>query len=293
MGNMKKGDKREADVKRGEGTEVNVKKAVRERYGRIAQTSGSCCGPKKAAPCGCGGAPRDQSRLVGYSDEDLGGLPEGADLGLGCGNPVAMASLKKGETVVDLGSGAGIDCFLAAKKVGARGRVIGVDMTPDMLEKARANAKKAGLRNVEFRLGEIENLPVADGSVDAVISNCVINLCPDKKRVFKEVFRVLRPGGRMMVSDIVLKAPLPEAVRGSVEAYVACIAGAALKKQYLAAIRAAGFRDVLVVGETVYPLDVGDVTVRSVVEQLPLGVDELRKIASTIVSVKVEAHKGR
>jgi arsenite methyltransferase len=290
---MTKGEKKDADMTTGEATEANVKKAVRERYGRIARTAAGCCGADKDITCGCGGASQDLSRLVGYSDEDLGSLPEGADLGLGCGNPVALASLKKGETVLDLGSGAGIDCFLAAKKVGAKGRVIGVDMTADMLEKARANARKAKLRNVEFRLGEIENLPVADCSVDAVISNCVINLCPDKKRVFKEVFRVLRPGGRMMVSDIVLKAPLPDAVRGSVEAYVSCIAGAALKKQYLAAIRAAGFRDVKVTGETVYPLDVGDGTIRSVVEQLPLGVDELRKIASTIVSVKVEARKGR
>jgi SAM-dependent methyltransferase len=272
---------------------AEVKKAVRDSYGLIARAKGSCCGPQKATSCGCGGAPQDISRLVGYSDEELGSLPEGADLGLGCGNPVALASLKKGETVLDLGSGAGIDCFLAAGKVGPKGRVIGVDMTADMLEKARANARKAGARNVEFRLGEIENLPVADGSVDAVISNCVINLCPDKRRVFKEVFRVLRPGGRMMVSDIVLKAPLPEAVRGSVEAYVSCIAGAALKRQYLEAIRSAGFRDVKVLGETVYPLDVGDETVRSVVEQLPMGVDELRKIASTIVSVKVEARKPR
>ena len=290
---MKTGDRKKAGMKQGGKKEVDVQKAVRERYGRIARTRGSCCGAEEAATCGCGGASQDMSRLIGYSDEELGTLPEGADLGLGCGNPVALASLKKGETVLDLGSGAGIDCFLAAKKVGAKGRVIGVDMTPDMLEKARANAKKAGLANVEFRLGEIENLPVADSSMDAVISNCVINLCQDKKRVFKEVHRVLKPGGRMMVSDIVLKAPLPAVIRGSVEAYVSCIAGAALKKQYLAAIRAAGFRDLKVVGETVYPIDIGDETIRSLVEHLPLGVDELRKIASTIVSVKVEARKPR
>jgi arsenite methyltransferase len=293
VGDKRKGDRMKAGQKRAGKGGLDVKKAVRDRYGQIARESGSCCAPKPAQTCGCGGASQDMSRLVGYTDEDLGNLPEGADLGLGCGNPVALASLKKGETVVDLGSGAGIDCFLAAKRVGPKGRVIGVDMTPDMLEKARANARKAGLRNVEFRLGEIENLPVADGSADAVISNCVINLCTDKKRVFKEVFRVLRPGGRMMVSDIVLKAPLPEAVRGSVEAYVSCIAGAALKKQYIAAIRAAGFRDVKVVGETVYPLDAGDETIRTVVEELPLGIDELRRIASTIVSVKVEARKAR
>ena len=271
----------------------DVKKTVRRRYGEIARTQGSCCGAAKAAPCGCGGAPEDMSRLAGYSEQELGTLPAGADLGLGCGNPVALASLRKGQTVLDLGSGAGIDCFLAAQNVGRSGHVIGVDMTPDMLDRARANARKGGFRNVEFRLGEIENLPVADGSVDTVISNCVINLCQDKKRVFKEIFRVLRPGGRMMVSDIVLLAPLPAAIRGSVEAYVSCIAGAALKKQYLSAIRAAGFRDVEVLGETVYPIDTGDETIRTVVEQLPLGVDELQKIASTIVSVKVRARKRR
>ena len=289
---MKWEKKKAGTVQRGKNV-VDVQKAVRERYGQIARTQGSCCGGQETATCGCGGASQDMSRLVGYSDEELGGLPEGADLGLGCGNPVASASLRKGETVLDLGSGAGIDCFLAARKVGAKGRVIGVDMTSDMLEKARANARKAGLKNVEFRLGEIENLPLADGSVDAVISNCVINLCQDKKRVFREVFRVLKPGGRMMVSDIVLKAPLPEAVLGSVEAYVSCIAGAALKKQYIAAIRAAGFRDVDIVGETVYPIDIGDASIRKLVDDLPLGVDELRKIASTIVSIKVEARKAR
>jgi SAM-dependent methyltransferase len=278
---------------KGEKKSIDVKKAVRERYGQIARESGSCCGTAKAVPCGCGGAPVDISRAVGYSDGELGALPEGADLGLGCGNPVALASLKKGETVLDLGSGAGIDCFLAAEKVGPKGRVIGVDMTADMLEKARANAKKAKLRNVEFRLGEIENLPVPDGSVDVVISNCVINLCQDKKRVFREVFRVLRPGGRMMVSDIVLKAPLPPAVLSSVDAYVGCIAGAALKRQYLGAIRAAGFRDVRVAGESVYPLDLSDQQVQPFIENLPLDIDELRKLASTIVSMKVEARKGK
>ncbi|MBM4249518.1 MAG: arsenite methyltransferase [Euryarchaeota archaeon] len=270
---------------------VDVKKVVRERYGEIARTSQSCCAPPKGPTCGCGAAPAGISRAVGYSEEELKSLPEGADLGLGCGNPVALASLKRGETVVDLGSGAGIDCFLAAEKVGPAGKVIGVDMTPDMLDKARGNARKGRRKNVEFRLGEIENLPVADASADAVISNCVINLSTDKERVFREVFRVLRPGGRLMVSDIVLKAPLPPAVLESVDAYVGCIAGAALRRQYLAAIRAAGFRDLRVLGETAYPIDLTDGAVRSFLEQVPIGMDELRKVASTIISIKVEAKK--
>ena len=270
-----------------------VKKAVRKTYGQIAKTSDACCGASQVTSCGCGAQPDGISKVVGYSDQELASLPQGADLGLGCGNPVALASLKKGQTVLDLGSGAGIDCFLAAKNVGAKGRVIGVDMTAGMLEKARANARKGGFRNVEFRLGEIENLPVADNSVDVVISNCVINLCTDKKRVFKEVFRALRPGGRMMVSDIVLKAPLPAIVRDSVEAYVSCIAGAALKKTYLGAIRAAGFEHIRVLGETVYPLDLSGDQLGTAIVDLPVGVDELRRIASTILSIKVEAVKRR
>ncbi len=283
---MAKGKGRRMDTEK-------IRAAVRGTYGRIALTEGSCCGQRKAVPCGCGGAPAGISRAVGYSDGELASLPEGADLGLGCGNPVALASLRKGETVLDLGSGAGIDCFLAARNVGSKGLVIGVDMTADMLEKARANARKGKVTNVEFRLGEIENLPVADASVDVVISNCVINLSTDKRRVFREVFRVLRPGGRMMVSDIVLKAPLPPAVRGSIDAYVGCTAGAMLMRQYIAAIRAAGFRDIRIAGETVYPLDFSDSSVKSFIEELPLGLDELRKVASTIVSVKVEARKVR
>ena len=168
-------------------------------------------------------------------------IPEGANLGLGCGNPVALASLRPGETVLDLGSGGGIDCFLAARKVGPEGRVIGVDMTAEMIHLARENAQKSGLKNVEFRLGEIENLPLEDGSVDAVISNCVINLSTDKERVFREIYRVLKPGGRMMVSDIVLDGELPAKVKDSVAAYTGCIGGALKRDDYLAAIVKAGF----------------------------------------------------
>ena len=225
-----------------------------KRYARVARQDESCCGPKA---CGCNSAvsAKDISKSIGYSDEEMAAVPEGANLGLGCGNPVALASLKEGETVLDLGSGAGFDCFLAARQVGESGRVIGVDMTPEMIEKARDNARKSDYTNVEFRLGEIENLPAADSSIDAIISNCVINLAPDKKRVFKEAFRVLKPGGRIMVSDIVLTKALPENIKNSIEAYVGCIAGASLESDYLAAIKAAGFQDIKVVGEATFPIE--------------------------------------
>jgi SAM-dependent methyltransferase len=237
-------------------TTNDIRDAVRDRYGRIAESDGSvgCCEPSAGAASGCGcivGA-TETADALGYTDEQRVAIPEGADLGLGCGNPLAHAGVAKGETVLDLGSGAGIDAFLAARETGPSGRVIGVDMTPEMLSKARANAAKHGFANVEFRLGEIENLPVADGTVDLVISNCVINLSPDKPRVFGEALRVLRPGGRMVVSDVVLVAELPESVRESVEAYVGCVAGASMMSDYLRTIREAGFERVEVVEEKGY-----------------------------------------
>ena len=193
-------------------------------------------------------------KKIGYSDEEMQAVPSGSNLGLGCGNPIALASLKAGDTVLDLGSGAGFDCFLASK-VGPTGRVIGVDMTEEMVARARDNAAKGGYQNVEFRLGEIEKLPVEDSSVDVIISNCVINLVPNKEKAFREAFRTLRPGGRLMVSDIVLLKKLPDFVKESIEAYVGCVAGAAMKETYLNAIRSAGFQDVTVVEESVFPLD--------------------------------------
>ena len=189
---------------------------------------------------------------VGYSAEELQAIPEEARMGLGCGNPTALASLKEGEVVLDLGAGGGIDCFLAAVAVGETGRVIGVDMTPEMLHRARENARNGGYDNVEFRLGEIENLPLADSTVDAVISNCVVNLSPDKARVFKEAYRVLKPGGRVMVSDIVLTRELPEDIRNSLAAYAGCVAGASLKEDYMATIAKAGFENVEIVSEQSY-----------------------------------------
>ncbi|MGE5509004.1 MAG: arsenite methyltransferase [Chitinophagales bacterium] len=263
--------------------ELELKRSVRENYGAIARSGGSCCG---TSGCGCGSQVSlvTLGKQIGYAEKDLAAVPEGANMGLGCGNPVALASLKEGETVLDLGAGGGFDCFLAARQVGAEGRVIGVDMTPDMVEKARRNAEKGGYANVEFRLGEIENLPVADNSVDVIISNCVINLTPNKRRVFAEAFRVLKPGGRLMVSDIVLLRALPEEFRRSVQAYVGCVSGAELKSQYLEAMRAAGFADVEVVGEDRFAVDF----LESYVEATP---GQLSDIAATVVSAKVRATK--
>jgi len=214
-------------------------------------------------------------------------------LGLGCGNPIALASLKEGEVVLDLGSGAGFDCFLAANQVGKTGKVIGVDMTPEMLEKARENARKVNSANVEFRLGEIENLPVADRSVDVVISNCVINLSPNKRRVFQEAFRVLRPGGKLMVSDIVLLKELPEEIRNSVTAYVGCVAGAVTKKEYLEAIQAAGFGETNVLGEATFSVELlaNDPTAREIAKNLKLSREKAKDLANSVVSIKVSAIK--
>lgn len=220
-------------------------------------------------------------------------IPEGSNLGLGCGNPVALASLKEGEVVLDLGSGAGFDCFLAANQVGKSGKVIGVDMTTEMLDRARENARKGGYANTEFRLGEIENLPVADNHVDVIISNCVINLSPDKEKVFREAFRVLKPGGRLMVSDIVLLKDLPEEIKNSVAAYLGCLAGAITKGEYLKAIQAAGFQETCVVGETTFPAEflANDPTAGEIVKHLNLPREKAKDLARSVVSMKVSAVK--
>ncbi len=268
-----------------------IKEAVKKGYGKIAIRQSSCCGPQTS----CCGAVDQQtiSKKVGYTDDDLRSAPEGANLGLGCGNPVALASLREGETVLDLGSGAGFDCFLAAKKVGKNGRVIGIDMTPEMVEKARANAEKGDYRNVEFRLGEIEHLPVEADSVDVVISNCVINLSPDKKSVFKETYRVLKPGGRLMVSDIVLTRELPGPVKNSIEAYIGCLAGAVMKNDYLDSIKAAGFREVKVLAETSFPVEflADDPIGKAIMEKSKMSFAELKDLANSVVSVKVSGIK--
>ena len=272
----------------------DVKTSVREHYAAVVRGNTSCCGPTPASSSCCGSsAPTAISKAIGYSDAELGAVPEGANLGLGCGNPLAFAALKEGDVVVDLGSGAGFDCFLAARRVGPEGRVIGVDMTPEMLDRARANAAKDGIANVEFRLGEIESLPVADASADMVISNCVINLSTDKPRVFREALRVLKPGGRLMVSDLVLARHLPESVRRSVAAYAGCVAGAMLKDDYLAAIRGAGFAQVEVLAEASYPIGSShpDASELAMLGDEAIPPADLHTAANAVLSVKVSATK--
>ena len=274
--------------------EKNIKKNVRDGYAKIAAQKTSCCGSAKT----CNGSPHtaiDISKSVGYTDEEINMVPTGANLGLGCGNPTALASLKKGEMILDLGSGAGFDCFLAANKVGNTGKVIGVDMTPEMIDAARDNAEKGGYKNVEFRLGEIENLPAADNSVDVIISNCVINLSPDKQRVFNEAYRVLKPGGRIMVSDIVLIKDLPDRIKNSVAAYIGCISGAIKKDAYLKTIKDSGFHDIQVMEETTFPLELmaNDSTAQVIINKMNVTNKELKKIENLVVSIKVKAVKTK
>lgn len=265
--------------------EKEIKKAVREGYARIAKKESSCCAPADLA--------MEISRNIGYGDDELNAVPEDANLGLGCGNPVAMASLKEGETVLDLGSGAGFDCFLAANRVGKEGWVIGVDMTHEMILKATENARAGNYGNVEFRQGEIENIPAADNSVDVVISNCVINLAPDKEKVFKEAFRVLKPGGRLLVSDIVLLKELPDVVKNSIGAYIGCLCGAVMMDEYLNAIKKAGFSDVNVLDEFSYPTELiaSDPAAKAVIEYFNISIDMIKETAESIVSIKVQGKK--
>jgi arsenite methyltransferase len=285
-----------------ENTDIRV--AVRQRYGSIAENAGaspSCCaGPSSESCCG----PEEETYALTtltrlYADEDIQELPpEVTGLSLGCGDPVTLASLQPGQTVLDLGSGGGIDCFLAARKVGPGGRVIGVDMTAAMIEKARANKSKIGAPNVEFRLGEIEHLPVGDQQVDVILSNCVINLSPDKPQVFREAFRVLKPGGKLAVSDIVTNGPLPEEVKANLSAWAECIAGALDIRDYIQAIEAAGFTDVSFtpanglqedIAVTLEPQDPGPGEVLIQVDEI--GASKPVEPLTNIFSAKVTAYK--
>lgn len=269
----------------------DIKKAVRENYSRIAVTESSCCG---GSSCLEAGTSEDLGKSIGYSDEELQSVPEGSNLGLGCGNPTALASIQKGETVLDLGSGAGFDCFLASERTGSKGKVIGVDMTPEMVEKARNNAQKGDYDNVEFRLGEIENLPVENSRIDAIISNCVINLSTDKQRVFNEAFRVLKPGGRVMVSDIVLLKDLPEEISNSIAEYVGCVAGAEHIDDYIEKIRTAGFEEVRIIEQkTSVPEGLyRDLAADENLAKLNIPADRLKDYADrTAASITVHAKK--
>ena len=260
-----------------------IRGLVQEGYSRVVEALDDA---------GAGRA-RDVGRRIGYSEEELSAVPEGANLGVGCGNPTAIDALQPGETVLDLGSGAGMDAFLAAHRVGPTGAVIGVDMTDAMLAKARDNARRTGVTNVEFRKGRIEELPIEDESVDVIISNCVINLSPEKDRVYREAFRVLRPGGRAMISDIVLERPLPEAVVESIDAYLGCVGGASLRGEYLETIAKAGFREVRVEREASFAdaLSLDTPEAQQLMERLDISPDEARSYANAVTSVSIFARK--
>lgn len=230
--------------------EQDIKEFIKNRYGKIAQnTECGCCSDSSTISMD---QVIEQAKRIGYTEDELKNVPDSAILGLGCGNPTALSGLQKGEVVLDLGAGAGIDVFMAANKVGSEGHVIGVDMTPQMIEKGRENAEKYGYKNVEFKLGEIENLPIEDETVDVIISNCVINLAPDKTKVFQEAYRVLKPGGRLMISDLVTEGELPDDVRKSFQAWSECIAGALERNEYLGIIQASGFDKINIISEKQY-----------------------------------------
>ncbi|MCP8308611.1 MAG: arsenite methyltransferase [archaeon] len=247
-----------------------IKEVVKKRYSQIAKEGSSCC-----PTCGpCGYDVIEQAKRIGYSEEELKALPKPAIMGLGCGNPTALADLKEGERVLDLGAGAGIDVFLAANKVGKNGYVIGVDMTEEMVKRANDTAKKYGYKNVEFKLGEIENLPIEDNSIDVIISNCVINLSPDKLRTYKEAYRVLKPSGRILISDLITEGKLPQDIRKNFDAWASCVAGTLEKDEYLDTIRKAGFRGVSIVSQDLF---------------YEPGLNS--RLAGKIISVKVRAYK--
>lgn len=275
-----------------QGTQDEIRSYVRERYGRIAEnvssSDSSCCGPSD-----CCSGEVTESFVQLYEDVDLIDLPqEVTNLSLGCGDPVTLAELQPGQTVLDLGSGGGIDCFLAARKVGPTGRVIGVDMTPAMLEKARLNKEKLAADNVEFRLGEIEHLPIPDASVDVIISNCVINLSPDKPQVFREAYRVLKPGGFLAVSDIVTDGPLPESIKASLSAWAGCVSGALEVDEYISAIRTAGFED-MTLNPDYLPPETIDQALEQLGDEIPSTVRDNFEIYKGVFSARIKAYKPK
>jgi arsenite methyltransferase len=262
-----------------------IRALVQDGYTRIVERASGCCGSLPHA--------EEVGRKIGYSEAQLREVPDGANLGVGCGNPTAIDALRPGEVVVDLGSGAGMDAFLAARQVGPTGHVIGVDMTDAMLEKARKNARTMGITNVEFRKGTIEDLPLEDSSVDTIISNCVINLSPEKDRVFGEAYRVLRSGGRLMISDLVLEHPLPSDIAEAAEAYVGCIGGASLREDYLQAIRNAGFRSVSVQREASFAdaISLEDPQLREVMGTYDITVERVMDVLEGVRSLHILAAK--
>jgi arsenite methyltransferase len=265
-------------------TQTPIHDAVREHYAERARKSDPCCAPGSSSAC-C------DTKNVIYPDELLAAVPgEVASFSLGCGDPITLAALQPGQTVLDLGSGGGLDCFLAAKKVGESGHVIGVDMTPEMLEKARASATRMGVTNVEFRHGFLEALPVDDNSVDVTISNCVINLSPDKAKVFSEVFRVLSPGGKLAVSDIVTDGPLPDAIKQSLSMWAGCVAGAVDASDYIAMMKSAGFTDISVT-PTFFDKETVDEAIREVGDQIDLKVVSQEDLYKTVYSARITAKK--
>jgi SAM-dependent methyltransferase len=271
--------------------EREIKRAVKEGYARIAKQATS----DYASRCCSGDAdiPEELSKRMGYTDEEIQAAPPESNLGLGCGNPVALASLSEGETVLDMGSGAGFDCFLASDRVGPLGKVIGVDITSEMVEKARANSRKGGYANIDFRQGDLENMPVADNYVDVVISNCVINLIPNKRMAFREAFRVLKPGGRLAVSDVVLLKELPEFVKSSTEAYIGCLAGAIMKDDYLDIIKSIGFGDVRVMAESRFPVEslISERSGCSTPNDPAITPEQQKKVADSVLSIRISAIK--
>lgn len=271
-----------------------IKKNVKSGYADIVKRTTKksflpnifqCCDPKEIAS--------EIGKKIGYSEEELKNVPEDSNLGIGCGNPTALASIKKGETILDLGSGAGFDCFLASRETGETGKVIGVDITPEMVVQAKKNAEKGNYKNVEFKVGEIENLPIENNSIDLIISNCVINLSNQKEQVFKEAFRVAKNNGRIMISDIILLNDLPEYVQNSVEGHIACLAGAVRKEDYLNAIAKAGFIEINIDKETSFPIELmlNDPIAEKIVKENNLSEKEISAIANSIASISISAKK--